>query len=100
MNIYALSSGRGPSGIAIIRLSGKATLKTAELITKKKNINTREINLCKFYDPSNDSLIDEGLLLLFRSPNSFTGENLTEFHVHGSNAVSIQFLKVLSEQSN
>ncbi len=100
MNIYALSSGRGPSGIAIIRLSGKATLKTAELITKKKNINTKEINLCKFYDPSNDSLIDEGLLLLFPSPNSFTGDDLAEFHVHGSNAVISQFLKVLSEQPN
>ena len=100
MNIFALSSGRGPSGIAIIRLSGKDTIKITELITKKEKINTKEMNFCKFYDPSNDSLIDEGLLLLFRSPNSFTGEDLTEFHVHGSNAVIIQFLKVLSEQSN
>ena len=38
MNIYALSSGRGPSGIAIIRLSGKDTLKIAQLISKEKNI--------------------------------------------------------------
>jgi len=37
MNIYALSSGRGPSGIAIIRLSGNDTLQISELITKKKN---------------------------------------------------------------
>ena len=37
MNIYALSSGRGPSGIAIIRLSGKDAIKISELITKKKN---------------------------------------------------------------
>jgi tRNA U34 5-carboxymethylaminomethyl modifying GTPase MnmE/TrmE len=36
MNIYALSSGRGPSGIAIIRLSGKDTQKIAEVISKKK----------------------------------------------------------------
>ena len=100
MNIYALSSGRGPSGIAIIRLSGKDTLKITELITKKKNINIKEINLCKFYDPSNDSLVDEGLLLLFPSPNSFTGDDLAEYHVHGSNAVIAQFLKVLSQQSN
>ena len=35
MNIYALSSGRGPSGIAIIRLSGKETIKIVELISKK-----------------------------------------------------------------
>ena len=100
MNIYALSSGHGPSGIAIIRLSGKDTIKITELITKRKNINVKEINLCKFYDPSNNSLIDEGLLLLFPTPNSFTGDNLAEFHVHGSNAVISQFLKVLSEQLN
>jgi tRNA modification GTPase len=100
MNIYALSSGRGPSGIAIIRLSGKDTVKIVELICKKKNLKSKEINLCKFYDPSNESLIDQGLLLLFVSPNSFTGDDLAEFHIHGSNAVITQFLKVLSEQSN
>ena len=100
MNIFALSSGRGPSGIAIIRLSGKDAIKITELITRKKKINNKEINHCKFYDPSNDSLVDKGLLLLFPSPNSFTGDNLAEFHVHGSNAVIVQFLKVLSEQSN
>ena len=71
MNIYALSSGRGPSGIAIIRLSGKDALKISKIILNKKNINEKQINLCKFYDPSDNSLIDEGLLLLFPSPNSF-----------------------------
>jgi tRNA modification GTPase len=100
MNIYALSSGRGPSGIAIIRLSGKDTQKIAEVISKKKNLKSKEINLCKFYDPASNGLIDEGLLLLFISPNSFTGDDLAEFHVHGSNAVITQFLKVLSEQPN
>jgi tRNA modification GTPase len=100
MNIYALSSGRGPSGIAIIRLSGKDTLKIVECITKKKDLKTKVVNLCKFYDPSNNSIIDEGLLLLFQAPNSFTGDDLAEFHVHGSNAVITQFLKVLSEQTS
>ncbi|MDA7606274.1 tRNA uridine-5-carboxymethylaminomethyl(34) synthesis GTPase MnmE [Pelagibacteraceae bacterium] len=100
MNIYALSSGRGPSGIGIIRLSGKDALKISESITKKKNLKSKEINLCKFYNPSDGTLIDEGLLLLFLSPNSFTGEDLVEFHIHGSNAVILYFLKVLSEQKN
>ena len=100
MNIYALSSGRGPSGIAIIRLSGEDTLKIVKLISKKKNLKSNEINLYKFYDPSNNNLIDEGLLLVFPSPNSYTGDDLAEFHVHGSNAVIAQFLKVLSEQTN
>ncbi len=98
MNIYALSSGRGPSGIAIIRLSGKEIIKIVELISKKKNLKPKQTNFCKFYDPSNNSLIDEGLLLLFPGPNSFTGDDLAEFHVHGSNAVITQFLNVLSEQ--
>ena len=100
MNIYALSSGRGPSGIAIIRLSGKETIKIVELISKKKNLNSKEVNFCKFYNPSNNTLIDEGLLLLFTAPNSFTGDDLAEFHIHGSNAVITLFLEVLSEQSN
>ena len=100
MNIYALSSGRGPSGIAIIRLSGKDALKISELISPKKKLKFKETNLCKFYDPSNNTLIDEGLLLLFPKPNSYTGDNLAEFHIHGSNAIISYFLKVLSEQDN
>ena len=100
MNIYALSSGRGPSGIAIIRLSGKDALNIAETITQKKKLKSKEINLCKFYNPSNKALIDEGLLLSFPGPNSFTGYNLVEFHIHGSNAVITYFLRVLSEQDN
>ena len=100
MNIYALSSGSGPSGIAIIRLTGKDALKISELITKKKKLKFKKINFCKFYNPSNGTLIDEGLLLLFPSPNSFTGDDLVEFHIHGSNAVISYFLRVLSEQDN
>ena len=96
MNIYALSSGRGPSGIAIIRLSGKDTLKFSKRNTKKKNLKSKETNFCKFYNPSDNSLIDEGSLLWFPGPNSFTGEDLAEFHIHGSNAVITCFLKVLS----
>lgn len=100
MNIYALSSGRGPSGIAIIRLSGRDALKISELISNKKNLKHKEVNFSKFYNPSNNTLIDEGLLLSFPSPNSFTGDNLVEFHIHGSNAVITYFLRVLSEQDN
>ncbi len=100
MNIYALSSGRGPSGIAIIRLSGKDTLKIVQLISKEKNIKSREANLCKFYNPTNNQIIDEGLILWFPGPNSYTGEDLAEFHIHGSNAVIGLFLDVLSKQAN
>jgi tRNA U34 5-carboxymethylaminomethyl modifying GTPase MnmE/TrmE len=54
MNIYALSSGRGPSGIAIVRVSGKETLQVCKNLTKLKEINSNEVNYCKFYDPKSD----------------------------------------------
>ncbi len=101
MNIYALSSGRGPSGIAIVRISGKGTLNICKKLTKIENIKTNEINLCKFYDPKNDNIIDpEALLLWFQGPGSYTGEDLAELQIHGSNAVINSLLKVLSEQEN
>jgi len=100
MNIFALSTGRGPSGMAILRLSGKDSLQISKLITKRNDIKSKEVNLCKFHDPSNGKIIDEGLLLWFPGPNSYTGEDLAEFHTHGSNAVVSCFLRALSEQKN
>ena len=97
MNIYALSSGRGPSGIAIVRISGKETLKVCKNLTKLKKINSNEVNFCKFYDPKSGKVIDpEALLLWFPRPNSYTGDDLAEFQVHGSNAVISSLLKTLS----
>jgi len=101
MTIYALSSGRGPSGIAIVRISGKETLSICKKLTKLKNIKTNEINFCKFYDPKNDNIIDpESILLWFPKPNSYTGDDLAELQIHGSNAVINALLKALSDQDN
>jgi len=69
MNIYALSSGRGPSGIAIVRISGKGSLQVCKNLTQLKDIKSNEINFCKFYDPNTTSVIDpEALLLWFPCP--------------------------------
>jgi tRNA modification GTPase len=101
MNIYALSSGRGPSGIAIVRISGNDTLQVCKNLTKLKDLKSNQVNYCKFYDPKNMNIIDpEALLLWFPAPNSYTGDDLAEFQVHGSNAVISALLKVLSEQDN
>ena len=101
MNIYALSSGRGPSGIAIVRISGKSSLKVCKNLTQLKEIKSNEINFCKFYDPNTKKVIDpEALLLWFPAPNSYTGDDLAEFQVHGSNAVINALLKALSEQDD
>ena len=101
MNIFALSSGRGPSGIAIIRISGKDTLQVCKNLTQLKEVKSNEVNYCKFYDPQNNNVIDpEALLLWFPAPNSYTGDDLAEFQIHGSNAVISALLKSLSEQEN
>ena len=47
MNIYALSSGRGPSGIAIVRISGKDTLKVCKNLTKLEEVTSNVVNYCK-----------------------------------------------------
>ncbi len=101
MNIYALSSGRGPSGIAIIRISGEQTLKICKNLTKLKSIKSNEVNFCKFYDYKNDKIIDpEALLLWFPGPNSYTGEDLAELQIHGGNAVINALLEALSKEKN
>ena len=101
MNIFALSSGRGPSGIAIIRLSGESSLEISKKITQLDKIQENIVNFCKFYNPKNNKIIDpEALMIWFAKPNSYTGEDLAEFHVHGSNAVINSLLRLLSEQEN
>ena len=87
MTIFALSSGPGISGIAVIRVSGKYASIVVKQLTKKKLPNAREATLLKFFDTKSEDLIDEGMLLWFPGPNSYTGEDLAEFHVHGSRAV-------------
>ena len=70
------------------------------LITKSKKLHSNKINFCKFYNPQINQIIDEGILLWFPAPNSFTGDDLAEFHIHGSNAVIKHFLEMLSKQAN
>jgi len=87
MTIYALSSGAGISGIAVIRVSGKNTAYVVRKITGTKLPKPRMATLAKFIKNGGKELIDEGVVIWFPGPNSYTGEDLAEFHVHGSRAV-------------
>jgi len=100
MTIYALSSGPGVSGVAVIRVSGKNTAEVIKKITKSDLPQPRVATLKKFSKNGEKSLIDEGVIIWFPGPNSYTGDDLAEFQVHGSNAVINTLLKVLSEQDN
>lgn len=87
MTIYALSTGPGISGIAVIRVSGKNTAEVVKQLTKSELPLPRVATLKKFNKNGEKELIDEGVTIWFPAPNSYTGEDLAEFHVHGSRAV-------------
>ena len=87
MTIYALSSGPGVSGIAVIRISGVDTSKIIELITGKRPPEPRVATLRKINKINTSELIDEGIILWFPGPESYTGEDMAEIQVHGSKAV-------------
>ena len=86
MTIYALSSGPGLSGVAVIRLSGPNSSEVIQKLTKNKLPKPRSASLKKIYKIDKNELIDEGLVLWFPAPNSYTGEDMAEFHIHGSKA--------------
>ena len=87
MTIYALSSGPGISGVAVVRVSGKHTSEVIKRVTGEDLPVPRVATLKKFNNINNNELIDEGVIIWFPGPNSYTGEDLAEFHVHGSRAV-------------
>ena len=87
MTIYALSTGPGISGVAIIRLSGEDSLNVIKALTHKDLPPPRNVALRKIFKPNSKDLIDEGLIIWFAGPESYTGEDMAEIHVHGSKAV-------------
>jgi len=87
MTIYALSTGPGISGIAVIRISGENTKKVIKLLTGKDIPEPRVATLRKINKINTSELIDEGIILWFPGPESYTGEDMAEIQVHGSKAV-------------
>ena len=100
MTIYALSSGPGVSGIAVIRVSGKEVAEVVKRITGEELPAPRVATLRKFNKINTKNLIDEGVILWFPEPNSYTGEDLAEFHVHGSRAVIAALHSSISKVKN
>tara|TARA_Y100000590_G_scaffold84935_1_gene94926 strand:- start:380 stop:1711 length:1332 start_codon:yes stop_codon:yes gene_type:complete len=97
MTIYALSSGPGISGIAVIRVSGEKSKKILSSLTEKPLPKKRIATLKKIKNNINNEIIDEGIVIWFPGPNTYTGEDMVEFHVHGSKAVIDDLQNVLSK---
>ncbi len=100
MTIYALSSGPGVSGVAIIRVSGNETKNVIKVLTGKQIPPPRIATLRNINNINTSELIDEGIILWFPGPDSYTGEDMAEFHVHGSKSVITALLKAISELEN
>jgi tRNA modification GTPase len=89
--IAAIATPPGKGGVGIIRISGSEALAVAEAISKKK-LKPRYATYASF-QAKNNSIIDEGLILYFPSPNSFTGEDVIEFQGHGGPVILDVLLK-------
>lgn len=94
--IVALSSGRPPSAIAVVRTSGPAAFAAAEQLAGILP-PARQASLRRLENPRDGSLIDEALLLRFDAPQSSTGENIVEYQCHGGRATVDALICVLLE---
>lgn len=95
--IFALASGRGRSGVAVVRVSGPGAGVVVTALAGRLPV-PRMASLRSLRDPRDGSLIDRGLVLWFPAPTSFTGEDMAEFHVHGGPAVVEALLGVLGRE--
>ncbi len=85
--IVAIATASGVGAISIVRLSGSNSLDIALKISQKTNLIPRIATLSKVYDKDCE-LIDEALIIYFKNPNSFTGEDIVEFQCHGGIAIT------------
>ncbi len=93
--IFALASAQGKAGVAVIRLSGPVARTAAEKIAGGP-LPPRGMNLRTLRD-ADGARLDDGLILTFRAPASFTGEDVAELQIHGSTAAVNAVMRCLSE---
>ncbi|GAA4346381.1 tRNA uridine-5-carboxymethylaminomethyl(34) synthesis GTPase MnmE [Kangiella taiwanensis] len=89
--IAAIATPPGRGGVGIIRVSGKLAETVAQKILKR-SLSVREATYLPFYD-HNQTVLDEGIAILFKGPNSFTGEDVLELQGHGGPIILDLLLK-------
>ena len=90
--IAAIATAHGIGSISIIRVSGDKALQIALKLSKKDTITPRYATLSYLYKEDN-TVIDEAIILYFKAPHSFTGEDIVEFQCHGGIVVANVILK-------
>ncbi len=94
--IFALSSGSGVAGVAVVRLSGASSFNALMQLTSKVLPKIRMAAVRELKDPSSGARLDQALVICFESPSSFTGEDIVELHLHGGRSVVSGILEALS----
>ena len=97
--IYALATSPGRAGVAVIRISGPQAFQSLNALCKNSNIDLRKSQLRDLYTDEGLHL-DRALVIPFKGPHSFTGEDIVELHLHGSIAVIQKTLETLSKLKN
>ena len=85
--IFALASARGRGGVAVVRISGGAAGRALRVLSGREAGTERVAEVRTLKDPLVGDVLDEALVLYFRGPRSFTGEDVVELHLHGGLAV-------------
>ena len=85
--IFALASGAGTSGVAVVRISGVSSFAALEQLTGKPRPEARKAVLRELVDPESGARLDKALVFVFKAPASFTGEHIVELHLHGGRSV-------------
>ncbi|MGH6619006.1 MAG: tRNA uridine-5-carboxymethylaminomethyl(34) synthesis GTPase MnmE, partial [Alphaproteobacteria bacterium] len=93
--IYALASGAGRAGVAVIRISGPEAGDALSLLTGKPLPAARRAQRVTLTKPGTGEALDDGLALWFPAPRSYTGEDVVELHVHGGMGVIAAVLDAL-----
>jgi tRNA modification GTPase len=94
--IYALSSAPGKAGVAVVRVSGDLAGVSLARLTEGGHVIPRKARYSVLKHPESGQIIDRALVLFFSGPASFTGEDVVEYHTHGSPAVLNALLAALS----
>ena len=100
MTIFALSTGPGISGIAIVRVSGPDAPLVIKSLTRKELPQPKRATLTKINNINSSELIDEGIIIWIPGPESYTGEDMAEIHVHGGKAVVMAVQNEISKIKN
>ena len=93
--IYALASGGGLSGVAVIRVSGPQAGAAFRALAGRDLPAPRRMTRVRLRDPGCGEVLDDGLACWFAGPASFTGEDVAEFHLHGGRAVVAGVIEAL-----